>query len=106
MYFEYVFLVFVHVTKDFLHRRVADGLLEKNVLDAMGGHIFQEGNHQEETAEPCTLMRTAGPCMRAQHDLGLVLKIFDLEGIFEATSLCNKNLAEDMPLLVQNADQC
>lgn len=63
------FSIFIHITEDFLHLRVADGLVEVDRLDARRVDESKQRQHQQQSAEARDLCWKLSTTMLGEHHL-------------------------------------
>lgn len=66
---QIIFSIFIHITENFLHLRVADGLVEVNRLDSGWVNESQERQHQQQTTEASYLCRELCTTVLSEHHL-------------------------------------
>lgn len=63
------FSIFIHITENFFHLRVADGLVEVDGLDARGVNESQQRQHQQQSTEAGNLRWKLRPAVLGEHHL-------------------------------------
>lgn len=66
---QIIFSIFIHITENFLHLRVADGLVEVNRLDSGWVNEPQERQHQQQSSETSYLRRELCTTVLCEHHL-------------------------------------